>query len=295
VRKPFLNILLYVLATAIVLVGGIFLLNRPQLVIVAGPIPVEFPDDRFSHTVFESLLRNYVDSEGNVAYQRWYDNEQDRSKLASYLAAVASFSPDNAVERFHSRSERLAYWLYSYNAYVIYSVLANWPLESVTDVKAPIEAVTGFGFFYQQRFLFGGEAYSLYAVEHRKILKSFQDPRIHFVLNCASDSCPVLRPELPVGNDLEVLLVRATEEFINDRRNVSVDHEKELIVLSTIFEWYRQDFLNDLRRRGQSLDNGVIGYIAESAGPDLEAELLAGAEYDVVYEDYDWSLNDVRN
>jgi hypothetical protein len=37
--------------------------------------------------------------------------------------------------------------MYGYNAYVIKSVLDHWPLKSVTDVKAPVEAVKELGFF----------------------------------------------------------------------------------------------------------------------------------------------------
>ena len=72
---------------------------------------------------------------------------QSVQQLNSYLGAVSRFSPDNAPHRFRGRNDELAYWIYAYNAYVIRSVLDHWPLDSVTDVKAPLEAIKGLGFF----------------------------------------------------------------------------------------------------------------------------------------------------
>jgi len=284
-------ILLGSLAVAIVLVAIFFTVNRPQYVEILAELPADFLNEGFSHEAFESLLALYVDSKGNVNYEAWHASESDRNLLDGYLAAVAAFSPDSAPERFTFRSEKLAYWIYAYNAYVIRTVLQNWPIESVTDLKAPIEAVTGLGFFYRTRFQFGHEALSLYAVEHQKILADFQDPRIHFVLNCASESCPTIRPQLPTGGDLEILLQEKTVEFINDENNVFIDHEHRKIVLSTIFKWYRKDFVNALRREGRPTDAGVFDYVSPYLTGHDTAALDLATSYDVVFTDYDWSLN----
>jgi len=273
------------------LVGGFALLNRPQFVPVTASIPADFPQEGFSHQDFEDLLRKFVDENGDVDYEDWRNSRESVAQLDSYLAAVSRFSPDSAPERFATRNDELAYWLYSYNAYVIKSVLDNWPISSVTDVKAPLEVIKGLGFFYRLRFEFGGKRFSLLAVENSKIRKSFQDARIHFVLNCASDSCPVLRPALPTGDALQALLASATAEFVNDSKNISINHANRQILLSTIFKWFRKDFLNDLKKRGLPAEHGVVDYVASVASDSLRAELKAAQDYDVVFSDYDWSLN----
>ena len=273
------------------LVGGFALLNRPQFIPVDADIPVDFPTDSFSHRDFESLLEKYVDQDGNVDYTRWHSSQESVSTLNAYLAAVSQYSPDATPERFSSKSQELAYWLYGYNAYVIKSVLDNWPLESVTDVKAPLEVVKGMGFFHRLRFEFGGEPYSLLSVENSIIRKRFQDARIHFVLNCASDSCPPMRPTLPTGDALDALLTAAATDFVNDPGNVSVDHGNKQVVLSTIFKWFRKDFLNDLAKRGLPSERGLVDYVSSEASEMLRAELDAASGYEVVFRDYDWSLN----
>ena len=273
------------------LVGGFAWLNRPFFISVDADIPSDFPDVGFSHLDFEDLLRKYVDADGNVDYDSWHRSSAAFAQLASYLATVSRFSPDVSPDRFATKNDELAYWIYGYNAWVIKSVLDHWPIESVTDMKAPIEAITGLGFFYQQRFEFGGKPYSLLAVENNKIRKVHQDARIHFVLNCASDSCPVMRPTLPTGDALQALLATATTEFVIDPKNVSIDHANKRIVLSRIFKWFRRDFLNDLKKRGIPDEHGLADYVASVAPESMRAELRSAQEYDIVFSDYDWSLN----
>lgn len=271
-------------------VCAILIANRPQIILINANIPAGFPATGFSHDTFETLLRNYVDTAGNVKFDSWHEDAPGREQLDSYLAAVSAFSPESTPDRFPKRTDALAYWMYGYNGYVIKSVLDHWPIKSVTDVKAPIEAVTGLGFFYRQRFHFGGVPLSLYTVENEFIRKSFQDPRIHFVLYCASSSCPVIRPELPTGDDLEQLLQEATLDFVSDPRNVHIDHDRALINLSAIFEMYRGDFTRDLTRRGLPSDRGVIDYVASVAPDTLQAELQRAIEYEVNFMAYDWSI-----
>lgn len=269
----------------------VYRLDRPQLNTIDAMVPQDFPPDGFSHRLFEGLLKSYVNDAGKVDYDAWHDSDDDNRQLDSYLAAVSAYSPDNAPDRFESRNDALAYWLYAYNAYVIRSVLDHWPLQSVTDVQAPVEVVKGFGFFYHQQYVFGGKPYSLLAVENQKIRATYKDARIHFVLNCASESCPVLRPELPTGDALESLLQEATLEFVSDDRNVHIDHASKTIYLSTIFKWFKKDFVSELRKRGLPTEHGAVAYIATVADPQKRDELLSAIDYDVKYRDYDWSLN----
>ncbi len=265
--------------------------NRPRKVIIDAPLPIGFPVESFAHDSFEQLLQTYVSADGRTDYERWHSFSASREQLDSYLAAVAQFSPHNSPERFPNRNDELAYWMYAYNAYVIKSVLDHWPIASVTDVKAPLEAVTGLGFFYRQRFAFGGKYMSLLKVETTEIRENFKDPRIHFFLNCASESCPIARPELPVGEDLETLLAEATVDFINDATNVSVDHEEETVYLSTIFKWYENDFTHALRIDGKPAEHGLLAYVSQYAASSLTADIAQAGDYEIEFRDYDWDIN----
>ena len=285
------KIMLRVVLILAVIATTFIVANWPRRVIIDAELPVDFPQQGFSHDSFEELMRTYVSAEGRVDYERWQQFPESREQLRSYLSAVSRYSPNNTPERFASRNDELAYWLYGYNAYVINAVLDHWPITSVTDVKAPIEAIKGLGFFYQQRFSFGGQFLSLRGVEDDEIRSKYEDPRIHFVLNCASESCPIARPELPVGDDLEELLLRATDEFVNDSANVKVDHETRTVYLSTIFKWYENDFVHSVRLQGKPVASGLISYVAQYAAGDLAVDLAQARGYEIRFRDYDWDLN----
>ena len=284
--------LLWTILTLVIIAAAVTLwANRPRRLSVEAPVPADFPAAGFSHDTFAGLLRTYVSQDGRVDYERWHDTPQSVAALDAYLAAIDAFSPDTTPERFETRGDELAYWMYGYNAWVIKGVLLNWPLDSVTDVRAPLEVVKGMGFFYQLRFPFGGNYMSLFTVENDKIRKGFQDPRIHFVLNCASESCPVARPELPTGDELQRLLDTAATEFINDSRNVRVDHEGRTVVLSTIFKWYKGDFVNHMVALGRPAERGLLDYLETVADEPLLNDLQRASDYPIEFRDYDWRLN----
>jgi hypothetical protein len=184
------------------LAGFWFYNTQSRLYVSDAPLPDNFPHGSFSHGQFEILLKQFVDPQGNINYQAFKDSPNAHLDLTRYLSAVAQYSPDNAPQRFDTTQDVLAYWIYSYNALVIHSILVNWPIESVTNIQAPVEVIKGLGFFYNQKFVLGGEQLNLYQLEQQKMVHTKADPRLHFVLNCASGSCPPMRPQLPVGAKL---------------------------------------------------------------------------------------------
>lgn len=285
----------WVLAVATLMLLGLgawFLIFKPIHVETSAELPAGFPADSFDHSSFENLLKSHVGSEGGVDYEAWHSNPKHRDQLKRYLAAVAQYSPDNAKERFSQKSDEVAYWIYAYNAMVIDSILDRWPLGSVTDVKAPLEVVKGFGFFYKLKFTAGGQALSLYEIEHDKVIAQAEDPRVHFVLNCGSGGCPVMRPKLPTGDELEPFLAKAAADFVAEERNVSIDHAKQVVRVSKIFDWYKDDFLNELRRRGKPIESGILGYLLLAAEGPRQEQLERAMSYEIVVSEYDWSVND---
>ena len=83
-----------------------------------------------------------------------------------------------------------------------------------------------------------------------------------------------------------------TQFPVNDPNNVHVDHENRTVFLSTIFKWYKKDFINDLRAKGRPGERGLIDYVAGLATGSLRADLDRADGYEVEFRDYDWSLNE---
>lgn len=263
--------------------------TQPIVIMSSAQLPKNFPNKGFSHQSFAELLQRFVTKTGQVDYQRWYDDKPAVAQLDGYLAAVAKYSPENELQRFIHKNDRLAYWVYSYNGQVIKSILSNWPISSVTDLKAPVEIVQGLGFFYKRKFIFGGKAYSLYQVEHSKIFDGESDPRVHFILNCGSGSCPVLRPQLPLGDELEPFLKLSAQAFIQDSKNLRIDHSSRTIYLSTIFKWYKSDFIQSIN--SQYEQPTLLHYLQSISGETQLKDLQELESYQIKYFDYDWDLN----
>ncbi|MEM7230867.1 MAG: DUF547 domain-containing protein [Planctomycetota bacterium] len=251
------------------------------------------PDlESFDHSELDRVLRRFVDENGTVNYQ---ELKKDPADLERYCRKLVAFSPDSHPDLFSSDDEKLAYWINAYNASAILVVLNYYPIESVRDVRPPwplrwLPSLSGF--FVFQGLTFGGRETSLYYLENRVLRERFRDSRIHFALNCASSSCPRLPRFAFRGEELDSQLDREARRFCGETRNVRIEDETRTIVLSSIFEWYEGDFVQDLGSRteekGKLLD-AISEYLPERIATQIAR---VRGEYSLVYEPYDWSLND---
>ena len=257
-------------------------------------LPV-LPPATFSHAVFDRVLQRFVDENGRVDYTALAGNAKD---LDRYYRLLATYSPGSHPQMFPTTQDRLAYWINAYNAATIKTVLNYYPIASVTDVRPPqiffIMPVKS-GFFLFQRQILGGRKISLYGLENGIVRKRFIDPRYHFALNCASNSCPRLPAEAFMANSLETQLDRETRRFLSDDRNFKIDHPNKRIYLSAIFDWYKNDFIRWTKTRYPGRKGSLPAYIWPYLAQDKQAELNAAAgSYTIHFFPYGWGLNDVK-
>ena len=239
------------------------------------------------------VLEARVDDRGRVDYAAL---AADREDLERFYAQFAEVGPTTHPELFPTREDRFAYWLNAYNAAVLVSVTRLFPLESVEDLGAPWYLFFGpptTRFFFVRTQGFDGDELSLYTVEHARVLDEFEDPRAHFALNCASAGCPRLPREPFRAADLELQLHLETRLFFSEPRNLAIDHEAREIRLSSLLDWYADEFVADLERRGVEPAT-PLEFATRHAPAEIAAELRgAAADYTVRYVPYDWRLNGV--
>jgi hypothetical protein len=118
---------------------------------------------------------------------------------------------------------------------------------------------------------------SLDNIEHDTIRKKFNEPRIHFAVNCASIGCPSLLQEAFVAENLENQLNMAAKNFLQNKSKNYV--KANTLHLSKIFKWYGGDF--------DKKYGGFKSYIIKSLN-------LSGNDYDVEFNEYDWNLNELK-
>ena len=225
----------------------------------------------FSHDLFDQVLQKHIDAEGQVNYAKLKANPE---KLEKYLDLLAVANPTEL-----SYNAQLAFWVNAYNALVIKGVIDHYPTTSVRKIK------WFGGFFYRFKFQVAGETYTLNQIEHGIIRTEFVDPRIHFVLVCASTSCPPIENSAFSAEDIEERLETATFNFIQDPENIRLDRAKRRVYLSKIFKWYKTDF-------NEGYD-GVADFLSDYL-PAEDTDFVLAEDVKFHYLDYDWTLNDQR-
>lgn len=244
---------------------------------------------------WEAFLRKNVSVKGEVDYERVSNNPEELEKV---YRQIARLSPRNAPELFPSEEEKFAYWLNAYNIAVIRGVNEHYPIASVLEVKpfSVFSLIEKGGFFVGQKFVFGGQEKHLYEVENGVIRKGFVDPRFHFAINCASESCPPLAREAFRGERLEEQLEKVTRDFINSPRALIIDDERKQIALSELFDWYREEFVAVLAEKGIG-EGVVLDYLSLYLRADRLRALQQARQqgYKVTFQPYDWSLNGKRS
>ncbi|MDB3906532.1 DUF547 domain-containing protein [Crocinitomicaceae bacterium] len=203
----------------------------------------------------DALLKKHVSSAGNVNYK---DIKENRSELD---AIIEEFK-QTTVESSWSKNQKLAFWINTYNIFTIKLIVDNYPTSSITNITAkPWE---------KKIVTIGSNTYSLNHVENGIIRKQFNEPRIHFALNCASKSCPILLNKAFTAGNLNSLLTSQTKKFLNDTSKNTFSKKEAKI--SKIFDWYGEDFPD------------VMGFIKKYHPMDYDPKKTS-------YMEYSWDLN----
>jgi hypothetical protein len=221
--------------------------------------------DEFSHRAFDEVLQAHV-KDGVVDYP----GVAKDLRFPAYLDQLDRVDPNALPARPH----RLAFWINAYNAFAIKGIL---------DGYSPLTTVGRWRYFIGKPHRVGGESITLYDLEKKLLIPEFREPRIHFAIVCASQSCPKLRPQAFAADRLDAQLEESARAFINDPARNRFDRERHTAYLSKIFEWFEPDF----RAHAESLLNYVRRYVAD---PELAAD-LATQPYRIEFLEYAWSLN----
>ncbi len=231
----------------------------------------------FRYDAWSGLLAEIVTAEGKVDYARLAER---RDVLERVVAGLGAASPESDPARFPAEEDRLAYWLNAYNAFTLHAILAEYPITSVWKTCA--------GQFFQRRqHVAGGRALSLDDIEHEILRGQFAEPRIHFAINCGSNGCPPMRPAAYEGERLRETLRAAAEQFLAGEWNLRVDHDARRVFISRIFKMYAEDFAGEAGST-EEYRRGVLRFVTQHTG----LPLARIADYEVVYNVYDWGLND---
>ncbi|MFV2015725.1 MAG: DUF547 domain-containing protein, partial [Candidatus Heimdallarchaeota archaeon] len=172
-----------------------------------------------------SILQPYI-KDGVVDYQQLSSDKWLQEKI---LELEITEIP------YNRGLDELSFWLDAYNLLTLKAVSDK--LKNDPNWKGNLSLWSKIKFFYLTKHLVANRKISLYTLENKILRKRFKDPRIHFAINCASISCPVLPGKLFSDVLLNEYLEELTYQFINDQHSVIL--KGNILWVNRIFKWYK--------------------------------------------------------
>jgi len=243
---------------------------------MGAPLPAQAADT----DTYDRLLARYVvasaDGINRVRYASWKANSDDLNALNAYVASLERDRPSRMT-----RDEQLAHWINLYNAVTLQIILENYPVRSIRDIRSQTLDPRGLiGPWRTPRVTVEGRRLTLDQIENSILRPEFNEPRIHYAINCASIGCPNLAARAWRAETMDADLTAAARAYINHPRGVSIDSQGRVRV-STIYRWFAADFGGNA--------TAVLAHLRGYASPELQARLARATT--ISNYNYDWALN----
>lgn len=231
---------------------------------------------RIDHSYWDHFLRTYIQTDPNNINRVPYANisETDKDRLDQYIDDLT-----NVKVRKLTRNEQLPYWVNLYNALTIKVVLDHYPVDSIKDISIS-PGFFSIGPWGKKLVEVEGKPLSLDDIEHRILRPIWQDPRIHYAVNCASIGCPNLASMAYTAQNVNTLMDQGAREYVNHPRGMTITPSG--LFVSSIYDWFIEDF--------DDTEQGVIQHLMEYAKPELKSQLESIIK--ITKHHYDWKLND---
>ncbi|MEM6552609.1 MAG: DUF547 domain-containing protein, partial [Planctomycetota bacterium] len=216
---------------------------------------------------YDALLRAHVDPHGYVDYAALAKNPTPLDAYIAYLANHTKTFGDPSLSDDH----KLATLINAYNAFTLRLILDHYnggQLQSIMDIAAgkPWDL---------RRWNLLGQTITLNQLEHEIIRKQFNEPRIHWAVNCAALSCPPLRNSAYLADQLDQQLAEQEAYVFNFTHPRFAQRSGNGAAVTKLLDWYATDW------------------------PDAQAHartrLGLPATAPITFLDYDWRLNSIQN
>lgn len=214
-------------------------------------------------------------------------NGQSTDQITDCLTNISSKKLKSELD---SKSEKKAFWLNIYNAYV-QIILQNQP-ELFKDRNSWF----GYNFFSTSQVIIAGYEMSFDDMEHgimrrstnklslgymrnwfiddveKELMWEEKDPRIHFALNCGAASCPYVAVYDPqrVNEQLDI----TTDNYLS--RTTEYNASENTVRVTKLMSWFRGDFGG---KEGAVQFLKLYDIIPGDADPTVE------------FREYDWTLD----
>jgi hypothetical protein len=241
------------------------------------------------YATYAAILRPHV----RVPRVDYAAVKANRAVLDRVIAQFAS--PAASHEPRWTREQRMAFWINAYNVFTVRAVVDHYPIQAGWFTLYPRDSIRQIdGVWTELKWQAAGRTVTLDDIEHRILRPTFKDARIHFAVNCASISCPPLAAQPYRPETLDAQLNEAARTFLASSEGVRVEGERLLV--SSIFKWYGEDFIQEYAPAAPSGPDAqrraILGVVIKH-GPAAAAQLARSGRARIGFIDYNWALNDV--
>ena len=250
------------------------------------------------HRAWTALLAKHVVviDGGRASQVRYAGFRQDRAQLKGYLDALSGVS----AQEFSgwTKPQQIAFLVNAYNAFTVEKILTRYP-----DIKSIWDFGKVFGNpFKDEFFTLLGRKQSLDGIEHGTLRRkgAYDEPRVHFAVNCASVGCPMLREEAYVAERLDAQLEEQTARFLSDRSRNRLNAQTGALEVSKIFDWFKEDWTRGYRGFAgkqppiQSREQYFGRYAQLLADGAQQQKVVEDGKAPIGFLEYDWALNDAK-
>lgn len=275
------------------LLGTLLTVIGLSWLVLSLPAIADEPAPDSLHAPWNALLKELVHParDGATTQVDYAGFKEQKSELTAYLSQLAAVS--KAEYENWEKPHQLAFLINAYNAYTVLLIVNHYPnIESIKDTGSLFSSPWSKDF---ARLL--GQKRSLDNIEHGWIrgaqgdYPGFEEPRIHFAVNCASIGCPSLRTEAYTGERLNEQLEAQTRQFLSDRTRNRADNTT--LHVSSIFKWYDNDFQHGWQGI-ESLAEFFMHYADALNLDETQRSKLQNGELDIQYLPYNWALNEFK-
>lgn len=203
---------------------------------------------------------------------------------------LANISPEKLKSELSTESEKKAFWLNVYNAFI------QLILQDEPELFEDRNSWFGYNFFSSPQVTIAGYRMSFDDMEHGIMRRSTNklslgymrnwfiadvekelmwdeiDPRIHFALNCGAASCPYIAAYDPQRVDEQLDIT--TENYLS--RTTEYNESENTVRVTKLMNWFRGDFGGK---------DGAVSFLKEyDIIPD-------DVDPSIEFQEYDWTLD----
>jgi len=241
------------------------------------------------HRPFDTILDIYV-RDGLVYYRAL---KLERPRFDQYVQSLAE-----AQVPAGDRNRQLAFWVNAYNAFVLRTVIDNYPIAGRAAMypRNSIRQIPGS--FEKRPFRAAGRSVTLDQIE-KDIIVPLGDARALLALSRGALGGGRLRSEAYTAERVDTQLEAIAREAVDRRELVFVDRANGLLSVNPMFSWREAAFVQSYADKAapmfaqrSPLERAVLGLIGPTA-LRTELDFLEQNQFKMQFHDFDWGLNDL--